>query len=362
MKIEEIRANVEAKTVEVRGFLAENKAEEAKTAMEELRGMKDSLAIAEELELEEKRDLESQKNDEERGNVKVGKVNEMRSVVKHLLGKEMTAEERAVVKISDNQAIVPKQFIAELEELRKGFGALKEICHVIPVTSNAGTKPCIDLDQGDKLPIVLEGADIEDDSLATTEIDFKVDKIGKLIRLSSESVDDAAVDIENLAKTVFLEKAVRAENARILNIIDTNAEALVATLGKEHSEFAKAMDSTVPAVKSGLITLLNSTLYAEWKNAEDKQGRNLNLITSIGDVEYFNGKPVMVFDDSLITVDETKNVGYMLNAKEAIKFFDRKEITLAKAEKFENDTKMLRILERIDVKKGSARSIKKITF
>jgi len=46
--------------------------------------------------------------------------------------------------------------------------------------------------------------------------------------------------------------------------------------------------------------------------------------------------------------------------KEAVKFFDRKQVTIAKAEKFENDTKMLRILERIDVKKGSTRSIKKM--
>ena len=67
----------------------------------------------------------------------------------------------------------------ELEELRKGYGSLKSLCHVIPVTSESGTKPCIDLDQGEDFKLVLEGDDIEDDSLATTfSIDFKVNKIG----------------------------------------------------------------------------------------------------------------------------------------------------------------------------------------
>lgn len=311
---------------------------------------------AAEQEKRDKEDLQNQKR-------KTNKTNEMRAMTKAILGVELTEEERSVVvKISDNQVVVPKQFINELEELRKGFGALKPLCNVIPVTSYSGTKPCVDLDQGEELKIVLEGADIEDDSIATTQIDFKVDKIGKLMKLSSELVDDAVVDIENIAKTVFLEKATRSENARILNTINTNASDITLNEGDvDYKVFAKIMDEQVPAIKAGLITLVNSKMYSEWKNAEDKQGRNLNLITNINGQDYFNGKPIFSFDDSLIklTTKKTK-VAFMLNMKEAIKFFDRKQVTIAKAEKFEDDTKMLRILERIDVKKGSARSIKKL--
>ncbi|NFL75362.1 phage major capsid protein [Clostridium sporogenes] len=310
---------------------------------------------------QEKRDREDLENQKRKTN-KIEKTNEMRAMTKAVLGQKLTGEERAIVKISDNQAVVPKEFINELEELRKGFGALKPLCDVIPVTSNAGTKPCVDLDQGDELEIVLEGDDIEDDSLATTEIDYKVNKIGKLIKLSSELVDDAVIDIENMAKTVFLEKATRSENSRILGIINTNATTLNIPEGAvDHKEFAKEMDKQVPAVRASLVTLVNSTLYSEWKNAEDKQGRNLNLITNINGQDYFNGKPIYEFDDSLIKLTEGKTkVAYMVNMKEAVKFFDRKQVTIAKAEKFENDTKMLRILERIDVKKGSTRSIKKM--
>lgn len=357
--IQEIRT----KTEELKKKIETRDVEGAKTLKEEIRATKDLLKIIEEEEEEEKRDLKNQR-DKKDTQTKM-QVNEMRSLTKAILGKEkLSEEERAVVKIADNQAIVPKQFINELEELRKGYGSLKNLCNVIPVTSESGTKPCVDLDQGDELDIVLEGDDIEDDSVATTQIDYKVNKIGKLIKLSSELVDDAVVDIENMAKTVFLEKAVRAENARILNIINSNATDLTIADGAVgHKVFAKEMDNQVPAVRAGLVTLVNSNLYSEWKNAEDKQGRNLNLITNINGQDYFNGKPINEFDDSLIKLTDGKTkIAYMVNMKEAVKFFDREQTTVAKAEKFENDTKMLRILERIDVKKGSTRSIKKLEF
>lgn len=325
--------------------------------IEELRSkIKELEKEEEEVAKRDKENLKNQKRNKGEENI------EFRSIAKYLLKQDMTEEERAVIKIADNQAVVPKQFINELEEIKKGYGALKNLCHIIPVTSESGSKPCVDLDQGDELKVVLEGDDIEDDSLATTEVDYKVSKIGKLIRLSSELVDDAALDIENMAKTVFAEKAVRAENSRILNVINTNATAITLADGAvDHKVFAKEMDKQVPAARAGLVTLVNSTMYSEWKNAEDKQGRNLNLITNINGQDYFNGKPIFEFDDSLITLTEGKTkVAYMINMKEAVKFFDRKQVTIAKAEKFENDTKMVRILERIDVKKGTARSIKKL--
>jgi HK97 family phage major capsid protein len=361
MKIEELRELIETKTVEVRGFVNENKSEEAKKTMEELRGLKENLKIAEELEESEKRDLENQKNNkEERGNKEMDKVNEIRAIAKVVLGKEMTTEERAVVKTVDNMAVLPKGFIGELEVIKKGYGSLKELCEVIPVKNGNGTRPVADEQQGEELKLVLEGDDIEEDGVATKEIDYKIIKIGKLIKLSSELVDDAEIDIESLVKTIFAEKTVRGENSRILKVINDNAVSLAPDM--DYKGFMEEMDSQVPAVKFNLVTLVNSKMYAFLKNMVDKQGRPLNLITNIGGQDYFNGKPLYEFDDSLITLtpDKTKVI-YMANVKETVKFFDRQAVTVARAEKFENGNKMLRILERIDVKKGAtARSCKKL--
>ena len=97
---------------------------------------------------------------------------------------------------------------------------------------------------------------------------------------------------------------------------------------------------------------------------KDKNGRSLNLITTGADGrEYFNGKPIVTFDSSLVELTESKTkLFFSLNMKEAVKYLERKGVTIARSTEagFNDDTIKLRILERFDVIKGSVRSIKKI--
>ena len=68
MEIRELKGLIETKKAEVRGFIDSKDTAKAKEANEELRALKDSLAIAEELENEEMRELQAQKaENEERG-------------------------------------------------------------------------------------------------------------------------------------------------------------------------------------------------------------------------------------------------------------------------------------------------------
>lgn len=365
MTIQELRALIESKTTEVRGFLDGNKSEDAKTAMEELRALKENLAIAEELEEEEKRDLESQRNinsDGKRVNEDMGKGNEFRSIVKHIMEKEMTPEERASIKSTDNSAIIPKQFVKELIVIQKGFGSLKHLCDVIPVFRNEGTIPVVDLDQNEMLD-VLEGADIVDGTLVTTDVPFKCVKVGLIQSLTSETVDDAEIEIENLVKKNFANIATVKENIKIVKVIKDNATPIEDKTS--YMDVQKEIDSALPSVKAGLVTLVNVTTYAELKNKKDKQDRPLNLITEVNGVEHFHGKPIYAVEDTLLpTTALKKETYYLANTKEAIKYCDRKALTVARSTEagFRDDTVKLRILERFDVTKGSVRSIKKIEF
>lgn len=359
MNLTELRAAIEAKTVEVRGLLAESKADEAKKAMDELRALKESLRIAEELEEDEKRDLEAQKNT---GDTTKENTSEFRSIVKHVMGKEMTDEERANIKTTDNSAVIPKQFVNDLIELKKGYGSLKHLCDVIPVFRNEGTIPVVDLDQNEMLE-VAEGADIVDGEFVTTDVPFKCGKYGLIQSLTSELVDDAEVEIENLVRKNFAEIVTAKENSKILEIIKNNATEVAGATSYE--DVQKEIDKSLPSVKAGLVTITNITSYANLKNQKDKQGRPLNLITEIGGVEYFHGKPIYAVEDELLPVSELKtDIFYIANTKEAIKFCDRRAVTIARSIEagFRDDTVKLRILERFGVVKGSARSIKKIEF
>ena len=360
MNINELRSEITSKTEELGKKIEARDVEGAKGLKEEIRQAKELLKLAEEKEAEEKRELENQKNNEERGNKNMEKVNEMRALVKHVMGKEATTEERATITSVDNGAVIPKQFVNQLIEIQKGYGSLKELCDIIPVSKNEGTIPVVDLDQNE-LADVAEGEDIVDGTLVTTDVPYKCAKVGLIQSLSSETVEDAEVEIENLVKKNFANIATVKENAKILKVIKDNATIISATT---YEDLEKAIDASLPSVKAGLITLTNVSGYVLLKNMKDSQKRPLNLITEVNGVEYFHSKPIIAVEDSMLPATEDKTVFYILNMKEAVKYCDRKAVTIARSTEagFKDDTIKLRILERFVPIKGSARSIKKIEF
>ena len=362
MKIEELREKLEDKKVEIRALLDEKKADEAEKAMEEKRDLEKLIKVQEEIENEEKRDLEKQKNEKREDDKNMEQVNEFRAIVKQIMGEKVSEEERATITSVDNSAVLPKQFINDIIVLQKGYGSLKQLCDIIPVTKNEGTIPVVDLDQNE-LAEVAEGEDIVDGTLVTTDVPFKCAKVGLIQSLTSELIDDAEVEIEGLVRSNFTNIATAKENTKILKVIKDNATAITGATSYEDLE--KAIDGSLPAVKAGLITLTNVSGYVELKNMKDNEGRPLNLITEVGGVEYFHSKPIVHVEDTLLPSSEVgKFVFYIANMKEAVKYCDRKAITIAKSTEagFNDDTVKIRILERFIPVKGSVRSVKKIEF
>lgn len=362
MTLQELLEARETKVTEIRSFLDGKEAEKAEKAVGEKRELDKLIKAAEELEAEEKRSLESQKTKKE-GN-EMPDVDEYRAIVKKVMGAETTEEERAAVKTTDNAAVLPKQFVNNVIEIQKGYGSLKDLTDVIPVFKNEGTIPVVDLDQNEMLD-VAEGADIVDGTLVTTDVPFTVSKVGLIQTLTSELVDDAEVEIESLVNKNFANIATAKENAKILAVVKANAAEYAATVG-DYDDIETAIDTSLPSVKAGLVTLTNVTTYAYLKNKKDAQKRPLNLITEVNGVEYFHGKPIRVVEDTLlpiVTAGKT-HIAYIANTKEAIKFCDRQGITVARSTEagFTSDTVKIRILERVGVVKGSVRSIKRIEF
>lgn len=361
MKIEELRQELETKKAEVRGLNEANKVDEAEKLMEEVRKLKKKIEMQEEIEADEIRDLEKQK-ETRKDDIKMEKVNEERAFVKKVLGKEMTQEERAVVKTTDNNAVLPKQYIADLQTIREGFAPLKNYCHVIPVTKNEGSMPVFDATQNGKLKNIAEGDAIEDGTLVTTSITFKCSKVGIKVPLTSELVDDAEIEIESAVKDTFAESSVMTENYNVINVLNSNATSVEAT---DYTAIEDVMAKAVPSIRAGLMTFANVEAYADIKNKKDKQGRNMNLITTgVDGKEYYNGKEIVLFDSSFVTPSEGKTcIAFVVNAYEALKFFDRTNgTTVAKWHDYDNDQEKLSVLERVDIKAGIARSINKIEY
>lgn len=358
--VKELRSKIVQLTKEMREFLEKRDVANAKAKKEEIRQAKELLEIELELEEEEKRKLENQEKRKKK-KIRDEDTNEMRSLTKFIMGKEeLSGEERGIVKTDGNAAIIPKEFVNNLIVIQKGFGSLKGLCDVIQVSRNEGTIPVVDLDQNE-LADIAEGEDIVDGTLVTTDVSYKCAKVGLIQEITSETLDDAIIDVENLVRKNFANIATIKENKKILDVVTKNATEIKDA--KSYEDVENAIDSSLPSVKAGLVTLTNVTGYCLLKNMKDTQGRKLNLITEVNGVEYFNNKPIVTVDNELLTLTEGKtSVFYVLNFKEAVKYVDRNQVTVAKSDEagFDKDTTKIRILERFIPTLGSKRSIKKI--
>ena len=149
---------------------------------------------------------------------------------------------------------------------------------------------------------------------------------------------------------------------KIINILKTNAAEVESATGYEDIEIT--IDTALPGYRNGLATYTNVKGFAYLKNLKDADGRALNLVTEVNGKYYFHSKELIVVDDTLLAPTTGTHIFIVANTKEAVKFLDRKVVTIARSTEagFNDDTVKVRILTRFGVTKGATRSIKKIEF
>ena len=365
MKSKEILKLLKAKREEARA-LAETDMSKAREMLEEIRELEKDLETAQELEEMELRELAAGKpvnpkkpNEEVR---EVTKEDELRALGKYMTGKALNDEERALVTVSDNGALLPQGYINELMVLRDGFPSLKKYCHVIPVTTKTGKMPIATLGNN-KLSKLTSNQPIEEGAISTNSVLYDVADYGKFVPVENSLTDDEVVGlIQNVIIPDFAEGSVAAENGEIMTVVKAKSTKVEST---SYLDLENAMDSQVPAVKSGLITITNTAGYVHLKNMKDSIGRNLNLITNVNGVDYFNSKPIITLSDEDVSPTSDGNVIYYIaNLRELIKFIDRQTLEIAKSTEFlfNKNQDCLRAIERFDVKEGAARSAKVLEF
>lgn len=332
------------------------------TQLEELNA--DIKGIEELVVEEEKREKVQAENDKK---VLIGQEvrttdnkSELRAIAKLLMKKQMEEEERTLVTLSGNGALMPEGYINELIILRRGFPSLKPYCHVIPVTTNTGRMPVATMGTN-KLVKLTSGTAISEGAKATTQISYAVEDFGKIIPIENSLTEDEVVGIiENIITPDFAEGAVSAENDEILKIL--KAKSIAVDGVADYVGIENIIDGSLPSVKAGLLTVTNISGYCYLKSQKDAEGRSLNLITVVNGVEHFHGKPIITLDDTEVIGTEGKNIFYIANLKEVIKFFDRKGLEIATSDQilFDYNQTAVRAVERFNVQEGSARSAKKV--
>ena len=368
MKSKEIMEKIKDKRAEARAKMDAGDMTAARTLAEEVRGLEADLETALAIEEGELRDLQgrgvqipSGAGDETR---KFTREDELRALGKHLFNMQMTDEERGLVTVAGNGALLPEGYINDVMLLRDGYPSLKKYAHVIPVTDKTGKMPVANFQ--DKISLqnyqVILPID-QGETASTTQLKYDVEDYGKFVPIERSLTDDEVVGIiENILMPDFAEGAIAIENEEILEVIKSGAtEVEEAT---DYEDVEKAIDSLVPSARAGAITITNTAGFVYLKNKKDALGRKLNLITYVDGVAMFNNKPIVELSDALVTASHGKLIYYVANVKEACKFFDRKGVEITKSTEFlfNKNQDCLRAIERFDVVKGATRSIKKIEF
>lgn len=357
MKIsDELKQQLNSMKEEVRSLLNENKVDEANAKMEEVRKLQDKIKIQEELENSEKDNINERKFDNmEKKDIKV---DEFRAISKYLLKQELTAEERASVNISNAGAIMPQEFVNQVQVLQNNYPSLKKYAHVIPVSSNSGKMPISQGSTTRKLANLAVDTALVQEMVTTIPIEFAVKDYGKIIPVDNSVLADAGVNFYNaVVAPDFAECAVNTENEQIVNIVKANAVTKTST---DYKGLIKILNSIVPALRPQTIILTNLDGYDYLDELTDSNGRPLmsDSIANQG-AKTFKGAEVVALGNDIVTpVTNDKIPFYIVNLFALAKFFDRQQITIATSTEagFAYNQTLIRVIERFDVKAADTRA------
>lgn len=362
MTVQELRELIGQKTEEINGYLESRDADKAEEALGEKRKLQKLLAVREAEDDEEARELIGKKT-EKRTAAATG---ELRAAVKYALkgAGTLTEEERAAVNIDNNVAILPEQFVNDIQVLREGFPSLKEHCHIVRATSNHGKMPFAKIG-GKKLTKYKSGTKLTGEAANTEDISYNIENYGALVPIANDLQEDEAVNIiQDVIKPDFAEAGVNSENDEILKIVE--AAAVNKSTGvTDWRGVKKVIDGVLPTLRAKTIVITNLTGYVYLQSQEDKNGRNLDLVKTVNGKDYFQNKQLITLSDEAITAaTEGAVVFYVVNLYALVKFFERKGYTVStdKSVFFESDELALKVQERFDCEKLDARADFKVEF
>lgn len=364
MSVQELRELIGQKTEEINGYLESRDADKAEAALEEKRKLQKLLAVRQAEDDEEKEELKGQQQKAEKRTAAA--VSELRAAVKYALkgNGALTEEERAAVNIDNNAAILPEQFVNDIQVLREGFPSLKEHCHIVRATSNHGKMPFAKIG-GKKLTKYKSGTKLTGEAANTEDITYNIENYGALVPIANDLQEDEAVNIvQDVIKPDFAEAGVNSENDEILKIVE--AAAVDKSTGvTDWRGVKKVIDGVLPTMRARTVVVTNLSGYVYLQSQEDKNGRNLDLVKTVNGKDYFQNKQLITLSDEAITASaEGKVVFYVVNLYALVKFFERKGYTVStdKSVFFESDELALKVQERFDCEKLDERADFKVEF
>ena len=360
-KMRELMTQIETKTAEAKAFMeGENKdVAKANEIMNEVDSLKAEFEIESKMFEAEKmfNSEDAQKAAEEKK--KESTVEEFAKAVRMIANGQIKDLSESV--LADGGYAVPEDIQARVEYHKEAEFDLKTLVDVEPVSTNKGARTyqkkaaitgLVKVDEGGAIPKHAEPK--------FERVTFTIEDFAGIIPVTNDVLEDA--NPTNIAEVVtkWLARAsVATDNAEILGAIKTKSAVELDGL----DGIKKAINVTLGqayAPASVIITNDDGLNYLDClKDGNDRPLLNPDptapaiLRLRIG----ANLIPVKVVPNSVLTTESGKMPFIVGDMKEAIKFFDRKKITMKASDvasvggvsAFENNLTFFRAIERIDV-------------
>ncbi len=370
-KMRELLAKIEAKQELAKGYTdGENKdLEKAKAVLEEIDKLKEEYEI-------EKRIFENEKesaqlNDEDVANIEKNIANkkEDKDEEKSSTKAFATAVKNMVDKTLNEGVAesggytVPEDIVTKVERLRETKESLIDLVTVKKVKTNKGQETFKKRSQITGFTSIGEGGKIpKTGKIQFSRIKWEINKYGGYMPVTNELLEDSDEDIESFMTEWLADESRVTRNNIILAVIALKSQVKFEGLDDIKKAFNVTLGSKFKST-SKLITNDDGLQYLD--TLKDENGRYLLQQNPANPMELrlCAGStiiPIKTYSNDTIPTKENKIPMIAGDLKEAIKFYDRRQISLLASQvasvgtgddainAFEEDMTLIRGIERED--------------
>lgn len=360
-KLLELLDRINEKKTEVRNLVGEGKLEEAKAAKEELKNLQEQFDLLKDIDDGAREDMRQKLNNGTATPVQQkDPIKEFADAARNGFQNSMNEGTKA-----DGGYTVPEDIETRINERRSAKASLIDLVDVEPVTTNKGSRTFKKRSQQTGFTKVGEGGKIGAKATPQFErLDYEIDKYAGYFPVTNELLDDSDANIANTLIAWIGDESRVTRNKLILDVVKTKTVTALTGL----DDIKKALNVTLgQAFKptSRIVTNDDGLQYLD--TLKDANGRDLiqpnptdsaklqlRAGTTIVPIEVL---PNSDFPSDTATKGKRKIPVIIGDMKEAVKFFDRKQLSIMTSNiaaigdlnAFEQDLTLFRAIEREDV-------------
>lgn len=374
-QLREMLNQLTQKKAEAKVLLADNKVEEAKAAIAEIKELQAKADMLAEIEEDEEDEAEEKIKNKQMKQVENKKgegllnafVNALRTVIP---GNKLSSTDREILNQmsegvpADGGLTVPQDIQTQIKELRRSEDALENLVNVEKVNTLSGSR--VIEKNADMVPFdnVEEAAQFQDVATPQFEnVEYKVKKKGGILKVTRELLQDTSENIIAYLRRWIAKKAKVTRNMMIISELETTfgtEKVAVDSLDALKKVFNVTLD---PAIAIGASVLTNQDGFNWLDTLKDTDGKYALQPNPVDATKrlLFGKYPVHVVSNKTLKTATGKAPMYCGDFKQAITIFDRETLSIEMSDQagdlWSKDLTGIKVRERLDIKSIDAEAV-----